>query len=216
MSGDWYDPASMDYAAQLFRRLPAPPAGDQIVVLHKVPWEQYDALCRASEDSAGPRMAYLDGDLEIVSPGIPHEGNKKLLARLLEADAEEMGISLNGLGSTTFRRKAKKAGVEPDECYCIGPIGRLPDFAIEVVHTSGGIDKLEVYRRLRVPEVWFHIEGRIYVYRLLRNRYREQKRSSALPKLDIAEIEGVVANADEDRQTEAVRGFRRNLRRRGG
>lgn len=145
MSGDWYDPMLMDRTETFLRRLPEPPAGDQIVVLRNVPWEQYDALCRASEDSAGPRMAYLDGDLEIVSPGIPHEGNKKLLARLLEAYGEETGLSLNGLGSTTFRRKAKKAGVEPDECYSIGPIGKLPDFAIEVVHTSGGIDKLEVY-----------------------------------------------------------------------
>lgn len=56
MSGDWYDPTSMDYAEQLFRRLPAPPAGDQIVVLHNVPWEQYDALCRASEGGRKDRI----------------------------------------------------------------------------------------------------------------------------------------------------------------
>jgi hypothetical protein len=30
---------------------------------------------------------------------------------------------------------------------------QVPDIAIEVVWTSGGIDKLEVYRGLDVPEV---------------------------------------------------------------
>jgi hypothetical protein len=31
-----------------------------------------------------------------------------------------------------------------------------PDIAIEVIWTSGGIDKLEVYRKLGVREVWYY------------------------------------------------------------
>jgi Uma2 family endonuclease len=51
--------------------------------------------------------------------------------------------------------KAKKVGLEPDECYSIGHARKLPDFALEVVETSGGIDTLEAYRRLGFREVWF-------------------------------------------------------------
>ncbi|MEG4506483.1 Uma2 family endonuclease [Microcoleus sp. F6_B4] len=35
----------------------------------------------------------------------------------------------------------------------------IPDLAIEVVFTSGGIDKLQLYKRLGIPEVWFWEDG---------------------------------------------------------
>lgn len=196
--------------------LPAPPRDrDQIVVLRGIPWRQYDALCRAREDSAGPRMAYLDGELEIMSPSRRHEYEKKLIARLVETYGEETGLSLNGFGSETFRRKAKEAGVEPDECYCVGPARKLPDFAIEVAYTRGGIDKLEVYRRLGVVEVWFWVKGRFHVYRLVAHRYQARERSQALPGLDLDELATIVTATDDSHQTEAVRAYRRGLRRRG-
>lgn len=212
MAGDWYDLPLM--RSEPGPPLPEPPEGDQIVVLSRIPWHDYDALCRAREDCAGPRMSYLDGYLEIVSPGRPHEYEKTLLARLLEAFAEETGVRLNGLGSTTFRRKAKEAGVEPDECYFIGRGKRVPDLAIEVIHTSGGIDKLEIYRRLGVREVWFVISHEIYVYRLSGHAYRRWKTSVALKGLDLGEVRRVLKNADPDEQTETVARYRRFLRRR--
>lgn len=110
-------------------RTRAPRVGkyDQIVVLRNIPWQQYDDLCEARKDSAGPRMAYLDGTLEIMSPARKHEYEKKLLARLIETYGEEAGLSLNGFGSETFREKAEEAGVEPDECYCMGPAQKHPE-----------------------------------------------------------------------------------------
>jgi len=194
--------------------LPRASDGDQIVVLRNIPWRHYDALCVARQDSAGPRMAYLDGELEIMSPSRRHEFEKTLIARLVETYAEETGLSLNGFGSETFRKKAKKAGLEPDECYCVGPAKKLPDFAIEVVYTSGGIDKLEVYRRLTIPEVWFFVKGRFHVYRLARSRYQPRERSAALPRLDLERLAAIVAATDNSHQTEAVRAYRRSLSRR--
>src|SRR5262249_58614529 len=123
-------------------------------------WEVCAALCEARSDSAGPRMAYLDGTLEIMSPARKHEHEKKLIARLLEAYGEETGLSLNGFGNETFREEAEDAGVEPDECYCVGPAKKYPDFAIEVIHKHGDVKKLEIYRRLKVTEVWFWEKGR--------------------------------------------------------
>jgi Uma2 family endonuclease len=185
-----------------------------VVVLRGIPWAQYDALCRAREDSAGPRMAYLDGTLEIMSPARPHEFDKTLIARLVEAFGEETGLSLNGFGSETFKRKAKEAGVEPDECYCIGSARPLPDFAIEVAYTSGGINKLEIYRRLKIPEVWFWAKGRFWIYRLVGRRYREVGESKALRGIDLGAIAKIVSSTDDSHQTEAVRAYRKSLRRR--
>lgn len=42
----------------------------------------------------------------------------------------------------------------------------LPDLAIEVVFSSGGIDKLEAYKRLKIKEVWFWEDGVLEVYYL--------------------------------------------------
>jgi Uma2 family endonuclease len=159
-------------------------------------------------------MAYLDGVLQIVSPSRKHEYEKTLIARLVEAYAEEAGLSLNGFGSGTFRKKEETAGVEPDECYCVGPAKKFPDLAIEVIYTHCDLDKLEIYRRLQVAEVWFWLGGRFWVHRLDGRPYRLQKRSDALPGLDLDELTGIVGSTDESHQTEAVRAYRRALRQR--
>jgi Uma2 family endonuclease len=99
-----------------------------------------------------------------MTPSIDHESLKKRLARLLEIYAE-----LEGYGSWTLKEQAKRLGVEADECYVLGPSDqprRIPDIAIEVVWTSGGLDKLEAYRRLGVPEVWFWQDGALRVFLL--------------------------------------------------
>jgi Uma2 family endonuclease len=195
---------------------PSPPAArpssrDQIVVLRAIAWEQYDALVEARGDDAGPRMAYLDGLLEIMTVSPRHEYEKKLIARLLEAYAEERDVSLNGFGQTTYRKKAKKAGLEPDECYCVGAEKSLPDLAIEVFYTSGGVDKLEIYRRLEVGEVWFWVKGTFWIYQLVSRRYEKVERSRVLPALDLDEIAHIVVTTDRAHQTEAVRAYRRSL-----
>ena len=57
----------------------------------------------------------------------------------------ENGIEFSGYGSWTLKSEGADHGVEPDECYVFGnvPEPERPDLAIEVVWTSGGINKLE-------------------------------------------------------------------------
>jgi hypothetical protein len=47
-----------------------------------------------------------------------------------------------------LRQRKKQAGGEPDESYCIGIDKAFPDLAIEVVVTSGGINRLDLFHRL--------------------------------------------------------------------
>jgi Uma2 family endonuclease len=187
---------------------------DHVVVLRGVPWVQYEALLDVRGEAPRPRMAYLDGELEIMTTGRRHEIGKKMLARLLEAYCEERDISLNAMGNTTFKKKAKKVGLEPDECYCIGRLQAVPGLAIEIVHTSSGIDKLEIYRRLGVGEVWFWIDGCVWVYGQVGGRFHELSRSAAVRGIDLHELARVVLSTDDSRQTQAVRAYRRSLSRR--
>src|SRR5277367_6235878 len=119
---------------------------DQRVVLHGVFWERFLAVVAARGESSAVRVTYLAGELELMSPSFDHESVKTMIGRLVEAYADELGLDLYGAGSWTLKSKLKKLGVEPDECYSIGKPSRVPDLAIEVVWTSGGLDKLEVYR----------------------------------------------------------------------
>ncbi|MEM9492068.1 MAG: Uma2 family endonuclease [Myxococcota bacterium] len=160
---------------------------DHRVVLHGVPWEVYEQLVQARGESAVPRISYCEGVLELMSPSTHHERIKTMLARLLELYALARGIDLYGIGSWTLRKKLEQRGLEPDECYSLGielPEVR-PDLAIEVVWTSGGIRKLDIYRKLEVPEVWIWQDGTIAVHGLRGAQYIELPRSELLPGFDI-------------------------------
>jgi len=183
---------------------------DQRVILHDVTWSQYETILAIRGDRAGVRLTYLNGELELMSPSLDHEAIKTTMGRLLEAYAEERGLALNGYGSWTVRSAPKARGVEPDECYVLGTHQpKAPDLAIEVVWTSGGLDKLEVYRGLGVREVWTWREGRIEVHALRSEQYQPIARSELLPDLDLEVMTSFLQNPD---QTAAVRAFRAWLR----
>lgn len=150
-----------------------------------VTWQAYESLLTSLGNSSGYRVAYLLETLEIMSPSRSHELDKKAIARLLEAYLEVKRIRFWGLGSTTLKSKDKQAGKEPDECYCIGTDKEIPDLAIEVVYTSGGVDTLEIYRRLGIKEVWFWQDNQLQVYCLQDDSYQQQSTSEVLPDLDL-------------------------------
>ena len=181
---------------------------DHVVVVRGVSWEQYEAICEARDKR--PRLAFLDGELELMTTSMRHELAKKLIARLLEVYALERRVALTGAGETTWRNKRRKAAAEADECYFIGKgRKRPPDLALEVVFTSGGVDKLEIYRRLRVREVWFWIDGRFWLYALVDGNYEEIRESRILPDFDLDAIARILLTTDDDDdQTEIVRAYR--------
>lgn len=51
--------------------------------------------------------------------------------------------------------------------------------------TSGGINKLEIYKRLGIPEVWFWEDGLFSAYCLQAGEYHKADKSTSLPDLDL-------------------------------
>ena len=95
-----------------------------------------DQITAELGDRSRPRVANLEGELELMSPSCSHEAIKKTFARLVEIYALHHRIPMIGAGSWTLREKPKQRGVEPDECYIIGREKKdRPDFALEVVWT---------------------------------------------------------------------------------
>ena len=135
-----------------------------------------------------------------------------MIARLIETYAVEKRLTLNGYGSTTFKKEARERGAEPDECYVLGPLQEVPDIAIEVVLSSGGVDKLSVYAGLGVPEVWFFENGSFDLFRLgigAQAGYERIARSTFLSELDL-DLLGTFL--DREDQTEAVIAYRDAIR----
>jgi len=177
---------------------------EQRLILRSVSWQQYLSLDALSIDYPGLKLSYLEGVLEIMTLSPEHELLKKTIARLLEIYAFAKRIDLHGFGSTTYRREIADRGLEPDECYCINQLKSVPDLAIEVIITSGGVDKLAIYQGLGVPEVWFWLDQSLTVYRLTTSGYEVSQQSLLLPELDL----GLLAQyVQPERQSEAVREF---------
>jgi Uma2 family endonuclease len=194
--------------------LPADPrAVDQFVYLHGVGFKEYEALLQMRGDRSVPRITYLHGELELMTPSRYHENDKKRFARLLEAWSEETGTQLEGVGSWTLKNSKEERGAEPDECYTIGRVPGSdedrPDLAIEVIWTTGGIDKLEVYRKLGVSEVWFYERGNLRFFVLRGEQYEPVARSELLPSV---EPELFIRCMAEPTQSDAVRALRRAMR----
>lgn len=173
------------------------PTGEQRFVVQGVSFKDYVVL-REALDVPGLRMTYCEGMLELMSPSTEHENKKKTAARLVEIYALERGVRLYGYGSATFRREAKARGAEPDECWTFGAkIVHVPDVALEIVVSSGGIDKLDVYQGLGVREVWFYEDGAFDLYALGDDGYRRIERSAFVPELDFGVLARFVALDDQ-------------------
>jgi Uma2 family endonuclease len=200
----------------LARKLQAPavpPDADRRLTMSNVDWWQLEAFLSIRGDEPVPRIAYLEGTLELMSPSKTHQGVKKTIARLLEAYAEEAGLVFNGYGSLTMKYAPLKRAIEPDECYVIGSSERShPDLAIEVIWTSGDLDKREIYQGVGVRELWEWRTDGITVLGLREGNYVLLSRSELLPELD---LDLLFRHIDIEDQTAAVRAFRQAIRTSG-
>lgn len=176
------------------------PKADQRILM-RVGWAGYQALL-ALRPKNSPKLAFLDGVVELMTKAREHE-QLKVVGRFLETYCMERGIEFNLTGEWTLQREEEDAACEPDESYIFRDdhAERItPDLVIEIVWTHGGLDKLEIYRRLGVREVWFWIDGAITVHALRDGAYTRVERSGWLPDLDL----DLVARLSSVRPTSAA------------
>jgi Uma2 family endonuclease len=182
---------------------------DQIIIFHDVTWEHYEQQLEIRGDRSAPRITYLEGELQIMAPSKDHERIKSFIGRLLEAWCIDRDIEVTPFGSWTLKGHKKDRAAEADECYIFGTEPRdRPQLAIEVEWTRGGIDKLRVYRKLGVDEVWIWRKGVIEIHVLVGEEFERAQRSRILPDLDLGLLTSML---NRDTLTQAVRDFRKAL-----
>ncbi|MGH9944385.1 MAG: Uma2 family endonuclease [Pyrinomonadaceae bacterium] len=167
---------------------------EQKVILPRVTWETYERLLAEHEGSASTRFTYDRGALEIMILSLRHEKLKEKLMTLVGAVAEELGVDIEGAGSTTFRREDLARGFEPDACYYMADARLIrgkdeidlttdppPELVIEIDITHPSLNKFPIFAAIGVAEVWRCDGARVGIFRLGTGEYVAAPKSAALP-----------------------------------
>ncbi|MFL5245924.1 MAG: Uma2 family endonuclease [Gemmataceae bacterium] len=198
----------------------------QQIRLSLVDWRTYSRLLRAFQGRRDIRLTYDRGELEIMSPLRKHERIGRILARLIETLTEELGLPIEGAKSTTLRRRKKKRGLEPDDCFWIANepsirakdtldlrVDPPPDLALETDMTSSSMNRMEIYAALGIPEVWRYENETLTFYRLMEGKhYQESATSLAFPLVTPEDLTRMLAQRHKMDQNALVRHFREWVR----
>ncbi len=134
----------------------------------------------------------------MMSGGPFHERQRSLVDLFVMVVAGELKIERQPMGSTTWRRKTIKRGVESDLCYYFDPaklaaaaaaahsddVDRYPnpDLAVEIDISTPKIDRPGIHAALGVPEFWRVRKGAVTIEHLGPNeKYTTAARSLYLP-----------------------------------
>jgi Uma2 family endonuclease len=181
---------------------------DEPILIDGLTWREFKVVEQLL-DRPGVRLSFLDGVLEIRRmPGRKHETAKQRISTLMDLYLESSGIDFIPTGSITLESESGKVKREADLSYELGLDRESPDLAVEVVVTGGGINKLEFYKRLQIPEVWFWEKNRLRLYSLGEDGYTEVDRSRVLPDLNILLLTRCI---NIENHPQAMREFRQAL-----
>jgi Uma2 family endonuclease len=148
------------------------------VLLDGITWETFERLLHELGENRSTRLAYDNGQLEIMSPSSSHEAFKELLSDIAYNLFRALRIDFTKMGSTTFRRRELRRGFEPDQCFYIQRYEAIrerrgdldsahaptPDLVIEIDITHRSLTKLPIYAALGVREVWRYTGARVLLY----------------------------------------------------
>ncbi|MEC4805713.1 MAG: Uma2 family endonuclease [Jaaginema sp. PMC 1079.18] len=191
------------------------------VVLHNISWQQFENLLVDLGESRAARVAYHDGSLEIMTPLPEHEYYKEAISIAIQDIAEVLDQDYESLGSTTWKREIKKAGVEPDNCFYFQNEAKIrgklefdlsqdppPDLVLEIDLTSKSLNRFPIYARLGVPEIWCYDSGKLKIYQLQNEEYIEVETSLVFSTLPIQELPALI----EQYRPQGRRAIRRAVR----
>jgi Uma2 family endonuclease len=127
----------------------------------------YTKLLKVFAEKRGVRLTYDRGDLEIMAPSYEHDNDGWVLGQFVYILADVLNLTLNAGVSTTLRRKLKRKGIEPDQCFWIASAAAMagvrqlnlrqhppPDLAIEIDVSRSSLPRFGIYAALKVPELW--------------------------------------------------------------
>jgi Uma2 family endonuclease len=185
----------------------ASPKIEQHFTLRGLQWHQFKAIQASFDSVPGVRLFYCEGVLEIVTISKPHESVKSSIAGffLIYFEVKEIEFFPSGSYSQIVEGVVE---YQSDLSYCFGTDKDIPDLCVEVVITSGSPIKLQKYRLMGVPEVWFWEDGTLELYHLREQGYERITSSEFLPELDLSLLLRCILISSS---LEAIKEFRRGI-----
>lgn len=195
------------------------------VILHGISWDTYERLLAEHNESSSIHFAFDQGTLEIMVLSAKHEALKHTLALVVDVIAEELGIDVYGLGSTTFRRGDLGRGFEPDACFYIRnealvrgkdeidlTVDPPPDLVIEIDITSPSLNKQPIFSALAIPEIWRFDGERCTILQFQGGEYVESNGSALLRPVTGDILGEFLANSEKMKRTAWLRHVRNWIR----
>jgi Uma2 family endonuclease len=145
---------------------------DTRIIVAGVTWEDYDRFSRAVREGENCRVAFDGKDIELMVLGPFHESLRGVVDALIAIIAMELGLEHRAVGSTSWKRKKIKRGIESDVSYYFDVAKVMayteafkrrsnsvkdypnPDLAVEIDISPPRIDRPGIYAALQVPEIW--------------------------------------------------------------
>jgi Uma2 family endonuclease len=198
------------------------PPNEQRVVLPSITWEKFEQILSELPADRQIRLTYHRGKLEMMTPVAEHERCQKLLDSLILVLADELDRPIKALAPVLIKSRELDIATEPDACYCFSsgghrntapdrdrvqihlPADSPPDLLVEVALTQTKLDKLPLYTRLAIPEVWRYIttagedvlKGKLEIYYLQGDRHTPQRHSAVFPGLSSDRILEFIEQSD--------------------
>jgi Uma2 family endonuclease len=196
------------------------------ILLHGISWETYERLLDEIGESRLYRLTYADGDLEIMTLSFSHEHWGRWIGRLIFFLAMEFEVEICSGGSTTLRRRLRKKGLEPDECFWIQHEAQMrskldwdalhdppPDLAVEIDISRSSLDRQAIYAALRIPELWRYDGTTLTVLVLGSNGiYKEKAKSPSFSLLPLRQFADFIGKLGSDSEIRLIQQFTKWLR----
>lgn len=193
--------------------------------LEDISWNEYEQLLDQLAEWRGMRVSYDRGRVEIMSPSFQHEKFIAFISGVGRILAEEMDLTVEAAGATTYKQESLLKGSEGDESFYVqnatAIIGKRqidldidppPDVVVEVDITNESLSKFPIYAAFLVPEIWRYDGKQARIYHLVNETYVERDASLSFPVLTAQAMSGFLEQSKTQGQTAALAAFRQWVR----
>ena len=193
--------------------------------LEDISWNEYEQLLDQLAEWRGMRVSYDRGRVEIMSPSFQHEKFIAFISGVGRILAEEMDLTVEAAGATTYKQESLLKGSEGDESFYVQSataiIGKRqidldidppPDVVVEVDITNESLSKFPIYAAFLVPEIWRYDGKQARIYHLVNETYVERDASLSFPVLTAQAMSEFLERSKTQGQTAALAAFRQWVR----
>jgi Uma2 family endonuclease len=193
----------------------------QHAVLRDISWATYEALLSDHLDCRWPRFVFDEGILEIMTPSPKHDRIGTQVQKFIDVVIEEWELDILNVGHATMRRRDLNKGFEADASIYIQNASAMrprdeidlsmdppPDLVVEIEVSRSALDKLGIYARVGVSEVW-RCDAKAAIFHILHgDRYQESSTSVALPGVTTQVLMDFVSSSWELTNSKWIRSVR--------